>query len=329
MQIFVTGATGFVGGHLLRELAARGHQVRALVRTRKKGEPLETFIDRTIVGDLFSEAALAEGLAGADAVIHVAGMLAARRQATLWRVNVDGTKALLRAARATPGGIPRFVYVSSIAAAGPSRPGEPLVEQDPPRPVSVLGETKLAAERAVQAHADAFPFSILRPPIVFGPGDQDNFPVFAMVQAGNVWTVGQMRVQLSVLFVTDLAVAIADAVESPAAANQPYFVAADARPRFVELIQGIEEALGARARVRTVPRFLAKAVAAGNDAWRVLRGSSNLLNRDKINELLAPGWLCSTQKIKRELGWQPQVGVQEGIRMTAEWYLDRGWLERG
>ncbi len=328
MRVFVTGATGFVGGHLVRELSSRGHSVSALVRTRKKGEPLEMFVDRVIVGDLFDDEALTEGLADADAVVHVAGMLAARRTANLWRVNVDGTKNLLQAASRSPSQLERFIHISSIAAAGPSRPGEPIDEEHRPQPVSVLGETKLAAERAVWTYTDAFPITVLRPPIVYGPGDRETFPVFKMVQAGNVWTVGHPRLQLSVLFVTDLANGIADALEIEAAANETFFLAADARPRFVELIHAVEEALGTRAKVRPVPLFMARAVARGADAWRLFRGSSSLLNADKVNELLAPGWLCATDKAKRLIGWKPKIGMREGIRLTAEWYFDRGWLEK-
>lgn len=328
MRIFVTGATGFVGGHLLRELTGRGHSINALVRTRKKAEPLEMFIDRLVVGDLFNRRALIEGMADADAVIHAAGLLAARRTATLWQVNVEGTKQLLRVASEVGGGLRRFVQISSIAAAGPSRPGEPITEEHPPQPVSVLGETKLAAEREVWTHTEAFEVVILRPPIVYGPGDKETFAIFKMVHDGSVWTVGHPRLQLSVLFVTDLANGIADALETPAAANEVFFLASDARPGFVELIHAIEEALGTRARIRTVPRFAARAVAAGADGWRLFRGSSSLLNRDKINELLAPGWLCSTQKAKHLLGWEPAVGIREGIRQAAEWYFERGWLEK-
>src|SRR5690606_13334635 len=132
--VFLTGATGFVGGHVLRELASRGHLVRALVRNRKKLEGNQDFIDRVVDGDLSDTRALEEGVAGAEAVIHVAGLLAASSRKQFRRVNAEGTHRVLQAASRVAKGLERFVYVSSISAAGPSRPGEPLVEDDPPEP---------------------------------------------------------------------------------------------------------------------------------------------------------------------------------------------------
>lgn len=328
MQVFLTGATGFVGGHVLRELASRGHLVRALVRNRKKLEGNQDFIDRVVDGDLSDTRALEEGVAGAEAVIHVAGLLAASSRKQFRRVNAEGTHRVLQAASRVAKGLERFVYVSSISAAGPSRPGEPLVEDDPPEPISWYGESKLEGEREARRFEDRFGVTIIRPPIVYGPGDTGTLPFFKMVQSGRVFSVGDPAMQVSLIYATDLARAIVDAIEKPQASGETFFVSGDARPRVKELVQGIEEALGQEASIIRLPTVVGKVAMAGAEVFGRLGGNAGLAGRDKLKELMAPGWLCSNKRIKSVLGWRAEVDFKEGLRRSAEWYIEKGWLKR-
>ncbi|MGH7752591.1 MAG: NAD-dependent epimerase/dehydratase family protein, partial [Gemmatimonadales bacterium] len=137
MKAFLTGATGFVGSHLADALIAQAHQITCLVRTPAKAERLRKIGVRLVTGDLHSTGALRAGIRGADVVFHVAGLLAARSAEEFYLTNREGTKNVIDACAAN-GGV-RLVFVSSLAAAGPSRRGHPLVESAAPHPVTMYG----------------------------------------------------------------------------------------------------------------------------------------------------------------------------------------------
>ena len=325
MQVLVTGGTGFVGSYVLRELSARGHRVHAIARSARKAARLSDHIERLVVGSLDDPRALAQAVAGVDAIVHVAGTTSGSLE-RLWQVNVQGTAGVLQAAARGAGQLERFVYVSSIAAAGPSRPGTPHREEDPPRPVSRYGKSKLAAEEKVRSYGDRFATTVVRTPVVYGPGDTWTLPFFKMVQRGRVWSLTSPATPMSLVFVSDLATGIADAVEHPAAAGQTFYLTGDARPELQELLAAIEDALGTRAPVSRVPVPAARALALGAEVVSRVRRRQGPLNLDKREDLLGHAWICSGQKARSVLGFKPEVDFREGIRRTAEWYVERGWL---
>ncbi len=144
MKALVTGATGFVAGHLVERLARDGHEVTAMVRSPAKAARLLKPDIRLEHGDLHDEAALARAVAGQDAIFHVTGSVAARNEAAYMPGNRDGTRNVVRTAEAT--GSPRFIHVSSMTAGGPSRKGVTMTAADQPHPVTAYGRSKLAAE---------------------------------------------------------------------------------------------------------------------------------------------------------------------------------------
>ena len=164
MNVFVTGGTGFVGAHLVRTLQERGDRVTCLVRRPELAERLGWRDVRLVRGDLDDAGALLEGCEGAELVFHVAGKVVAKNAADFMATNRDGTANVLEAAQEH--GVGRFVLVSSLAAAGPTTPGHPIDETRHPAPVTDYGRSKLAAEVLVRAMP--FPWTIVRPPVVYG-----------------------------------------------------------------------------------------------------------------------------------------------------------------
>jgi nucleoside-diphosphate-sugar epimerase len=324
VRVFVTGGTGFVGAHVVPALQSRGHDVVCLVRDPAKAAAVFAPPGPTLVaGDLHDDDALARGLAGADAVVHLAGLTAARSRAELFAVNEDRTRALAHAATAIGKPLGRFVYVSSLAAAGPVGGGTMPTGSEVPRPVSDYGRSKLAGETPIRALA--VPWTILRPPAVYGPRDREMLRLFAIARRGIAPTFGDGGQRLSLVYGPDLAAAIVGCVEREHASGVHY-PAHRTTTTSRALVVAIAAALGVRTRTIAIPRAVVRpALWLSGTAARVA-GRATLMSADKANELLADAWLCDPTAFERAVGWRAETDLDTGLRMTAAWYRRAGWL---
>ncbi|MEX2156452.1 MAG: NAD(P)-dependent oxidoreductase [Gemmatimonadales bacterium] len=324
MNVFVTGGTGFVGAHLVSALRARGDSVTSLVRRPALAERLGWGSDvRLVSGDLNDADALRQGCAGADIVFHVAGKIAARDAVEFMATNRDGTANVLEAAGEQ--GVGRFVLVSSLAAAGPTAPGQPIDETRPPAPVTDYGRSKLAAEVLVRAMSQ--PWTIVRPPVVYGEWDRGTLKIFQLAQRGVVPVFGDGSQELSVIHAADLARALIAAATAPAAAGRLYFAAHRAATTSRELVLACARALDmSPPRVLPVPPLVARGVLWTVGALAHLAGRATLLSADKGNEYLAPAWTCRSDALTRDTGWRAEIGLDTGLRRAADWYREVGWL---
>jgi len=319
----VTGASGFVGSHLVDELLLRGARVRAVVRGTSSrrwlaGKPVE-FADASL-GDA---GALRRAVEGADWVVHAAGLIRARNGAEFHESNVAGTGRVLAAAREAS--VKRFVFVSSQAAAGVSRDGRPVSEGDPPRPVSTYGETKRLAEELVLRERERMAVTVIRPPAVYGPRDTAILKVFALAKR-HLQPVLRSGGSFSMIHVADLASAVVLACSKEEAAGEIFFAAEPDRTDYDELGALVREALGTWTVRLAVPRWAMMGIARGAEAFGRVTGSAPLLTREKLREISAGNWVCSSAKIRERLGWAPRVPLARGIRSTADWYREAGWL---
>ncbi len=321
-RVAVTGATGFVGGHLVAVLRRAGYPVRCLVRGAARAGDLRDAGCDVIAGDLADGAALAALVDGAEVVYHVAGAVAAADEAAFLRVNRDGTVRLLEAALEARVG--RFLQVSSLAVSGPAVLRSPLEDTDAAAPVTPYGRSKLAGEEAVRR--SGLPFTVLRPAAVYGPTDGQFLRLFRLARRGLVPLLGAGRQELSLVHVRDLAEAALAAAESPRCDQRTYHVA---HPEIVtqrELVEAVGRALGRRVRPLGVPPPVVRAALAVSGAWGRLRGRPTLLSSDKAPELLAPAWTCRPFGLERDAGWTAAVSLREGLAETADWYRNAGWL---
>ena len=323
MNVFVTGGTGFVGAHLVRALQERGDRVTCLVRRPELAERLGWRDVRLVRGDLDDPAALLEGCAGAELVFHVAGRVIAKDAVQFMATNRDGTANVLEAAEEH--GVSRFVLVSSLAAAGPTEPGQAIDESRHPAPVTDYGRSKLAAEVLVRAMP--FPWTIVRPPVVYGEWDRGTLKVFQLARAPVAPVFGDGSQELSVIHADDLARALIAAGTSPAAQGRVYFATHATTTTSRGLLMACAKALGASP-PRIVP--LPKAVARGL-LWTVgslahLAGRATFLSADKANEYLAAAWTCRGDALTRDTGWRATIDLEPGLARTAAWYREVGWL---
>jgi nucleoside-diphosphate-sugar epimerase len=322
VNVFVTGGTGFVGAHLVQALQARGDHVTCLVRRPALAERLGWRDVRLVRGDLDDADALHQGCAGAEIVFHVAGKIVARDAAEFMATNRDGTANVLEAAQEH--GVTRIVLVSSLAAAGPTVPGQPIDETRPPAPVTDYGRSKLAAEVLIRAMP--VPWTVVRPPVVYGEWDRGTLKIFQLARRGVAPVFGDGSQELSVIHAQDLARALVAVATSPAARGRVYFAAHPVPTTSRELLLACGRALGTTPRVVPVPSLVARSLLWTVGSLAHLAGRATFLSADKANEFLAPAWTCRADAIARDTGWRAEIDLAAGLQRAADWYREVGWL---
>lgn len=298
----VTGASGFVGPHLITALARHGWRVRLLIR---RWTPLPSLpgVDAEIVwGDLSDDASLKRLVEGADAVIHAAGLIKARRVEDFHRVNREGTERLSSAAPNTP-----FLLLSSLAAREPQ--------------LSPYAASKRAAEEVVARRPG--PWIGVRAPAVYGPGDRETLAYFKMAARGLALQPSVPHARLSLIHVEDLAEALALAVDRPLP-SAVWEVDDGRRGGYShrEMAAAAGEALGRRVHSLSAPRGLIGGLAALNN----LRPSPQMLTPAKVRELFHPDWVSHDHSLPAAAGFTARYELTAGFRHTISWYRLRGWL---
>ena len=323
MSALVTGATGFIGSHLVPRLLEKGCKVRCLVREASALEKLDGLDVEFFPGNLSDPRSLGRAVRGVDYVFHLAGLTKTRKSHEFYDVNARGTENLVEAAVRENPGLKKFVYVSSHAAAGPSFNGGPLTEEKEPHPVSDYGRSKLMGEKAVLGRSNILPVVILRPTAVYGPGDRDLYLFFKAIKKGifPYWGAGRY----SLLYVEDLVEGIIAAAEAAPgkSAGKVFFLSDGNVYTNNEIAETIAAALSAHPLKLPLPRFLLSAAAA----FSAIAGKdSGIINRDKLREMGFPNWCCDPGRAVREIGFLPKITLKEGAKWTVNWYRIHQWL---
>jgi uncharacterized protein YbjT (DUF2867 family) len=297
----VTGGTGFVGSHLLRLALAQGYDVRALTRGWKPPEDEIAWVD----GALDRPETLLKLATGADAVIHIAGLINAIDGAEFEKVNAGGTANMIDAARKA--GVKRFVHISSLAAREPE--------------LSDYGRSKAKSERLVAA--SGLNWTIIRPPAVYGPGDKETFELFRMARRGFVALPPKGR--FSVVHVEDLCRLILVLLDEPDTWGEIY-EPDDGREGGWDhrhFARTLGRLYGRRAATLAMPKPVLR-LASGLD--RLVRRSRAKLTPDRVGYFCHPDWVVRAEKRPPAGLWSPQVRTPTGLKETADWYREQGWL---
>lgn len=301
-MLAVTGATGFVGQALLDIAAERGLEIRALARRAQAPRSRLEWIE----GDLADPDAVARLVAGAEAVIHVAGVVNAPDAAGFEAVNVQGTLNLVEAAVAAR--VPRFVHVSSLAAREPQ--------------LSKYGASKRKGERIVMACP--LDWTVVRPPAVYGPRDREMLDLFKLARSGFVPLPPRGR--MSAIHVADLARLLLALVPGGEDVSHKVFEPDDGRAggwSHQSFAKAIGWAVGRRVNPLPLPRLALRAASRGD---RLLRRGRAKLTADRVRYMCHPDWTVREDARPPESRWRPLIGTREGLKATAGWYREAGWL---
>ena len=327
MKILVTGATGFIGSHIVEALNASGHSTVCLVRNTSSVGHLQATPTRLVPWDNLEELMHEDHCI--EYVIHAAAATRARNYQQYYDANVAPTMRLIRAFRDSPNkeNLKRFLLVSSQAVAGPSNAGDtPLDETSPPAPMSDYGRSKLEAEKVVWDASDTLPVTVVRPCTVFGPRDVDVLGVFRSVRWGVVPYVGGADRYVSVIFVQDLVQGIVAALFSPSSIGKTYFMANPQPVIWKRFALEIAEVTGCKALPIPVPLSLMRVVATAGDFMSYLTRRPLLLRTDKLQEMIQEAWVCSPSRALQDFGWQASTPLRTAIALTHKWYEAHGWL---
>lgn len=326
-RLLITGASGFVGYHLINEALKQGLEVYAAVR---KGSLTEHLRDLPVHFTHLNYQSEEELLSEIDEkayhfIIHAAGLTKAKSFEAYREVNAGYTQKLVDAARKARVPLEKFVLVSSLAALGPLSDLSALIQDDStPKPVTSYGKSKLLAEQYLQG-VDDLPWLILRPTAVYGPRERDLYVIFKTINSGLDPHIGRSPQQLSFIYVKDLARVLVSSLFQPLAGRSYNVSDGEIYSRYA-LSEIARKILRKRAMRLHIPVSMVNLLAVLMDRLYARRKSTPVLNKEKMLELTAVNWACDTSRLQQDLHFQPEYRLQRGLEETLLWYKENRWL---
>jgi len=310
----VTGASGFVGGHLVKHLLEQGHEVKGTSRKMDPLFPKEDQYEHVTLDDPFSIKTWRPITSGVDAVVHLIAKTHSPDTGKLSEleeyrhINVDITKAVLKAS--LEAGVRRFIYMSSIKAVGEeTAPGEAFTEDSPCEPADSYGISKREAEELILNYSEKIGTVILRPPLIYGPGVKGNFlRLLKLVDKGYPLPLAGLKNARSLLYVGNLTSAISKCVVNFPIGGKIYHISDGEAPSTPELLSQIASAIGTSFRVFPFPPTF-------------LETSAGIIGKREMFKKLTRSLVLSAHCVEKEIGFVPEVSFNEGIAITVEWFL--------
>jgi dihydroflavonol-4-reductase len=326
LKVLVTGATGFIGSHLVEALLQKGEQVRCLLRKTSDLKWLRGLPIESVQGECNDKSSLADAVKGVDQVFHLAGVTKAVIEKTYFEVNALGTENLIHACLEHNPYLQKFIYLSSQAAAGPCQNGAKKRESDRCEPVSPYGQSKRMGEDLALAHAHELPLLILRPSAVYGPRDRDIYTFFKLLSKKIKPCLSGQEQRISLCYVQDIVQAILLASQTKESGGEIFFLSDGHGYCWEEVGDIFAEAMGITPICIRVPEWMILGIASISEYFSKISGKPVLLNKGKVEEMVQKNWVCDITKAKEVLGFEPTVPLMEGARLTFEWYKKENWL---
>lgn len=309
-SVALTGSTGFIGQHLVSALLHEGWRVKAL--TRQPNALPENSNLQQVTGALENRPALEDLVSGVDAVLHVGGRITARNRREFESANVIGTDNLIRAIAGQPRP-PRIIYLSTIAAREPH--------------LSSYAATKREGEKQFLSHDQALSWQILRPPVVYGPGDKQTLMLFRQFKSGFALDLGSGG-RFSMIYVDDLVSALLSLLQD-FPRKSAIFELDDGHPNgycWDDVVTEASRKLDRRVRTIAVPKAVQYLIVASASAMSAVTRKPPVLSAGKLHEFAHPDWVATTNLLSDCSEWQPKINLREGISSTIDWYVSQGWL---
>ena len=325
MKIFVTGATGFIGRHLCQKLDSLGHEVIAMVRTPKKASVLPKSAE-VFKGDLASFSDPNLKLPECDIVIHLAAIIAGKDEADYIQTNYESVKDFVECLDRQSWKPKHFLFASSLAAGGPTTRGNPIDETMEPKPVDHYGVAKWKAEQYLQTIQ--MPTTSFRPGIVLGPEDSATFTLYEMAKMGmGIKPIGEPQ-RISFIYVDDLidGIIVMMNPEAKPGEHTAYYVSHPTYITNVDLFMAMGKAFGKTPMILPIPRFFLKSVYMVMTGLSSIFGFTNQIDEKQYKQIVAEEFTCSSEKLRTELNWNPEIDLEVATIISVEGYKKAGWL---
>jgi len=338
-RILITGASGFIGSFIVEEALNRGFETWAAVRKSSSREFLQDERIHFIELNLSSEEQLKQQLKDIqfDYVVHAAGVTKCLHKEDFFRINTEGTKNLVRALLDLQMPLKRFVYISSLSIMGAIREEQPyreIRERDKAQPNTAYGKSKLEAEQWLvslnkeleKKNEKLLPYVILRPTGVYGPRERDYFMMAKSIRSHIDFAVGFKQQDITFVYVTDVVQAVFLAMEK-GQTGRCYFLSDGEVYQSSTFSDLIRKELGNPWWIRiTAPLWLLRIITFCGEYMGYITGKVTALNNDKYNIMKQRNWRCDINPARQELGYEPQIKLEEGVRRSIAWYKKNKWL---
>jgi dihydroflavonol-4-reductase len=324
MRAFVTGGTGFIGSHLINFLLDhKNAEVYALVRDPSNLKWLTGLDVHLLKGDLFSVPSLPSNI---DYIFHIAGITKAHKLADYYTVNQHGTASLIQSLQNQQISPKKILYLSTLAASGPSSDKKPIKEDDKPRPINPYGKSKLLGEREALNFKNDFPLIILRVGAVYGPRDKDFLPYLKFIKKGILPSLASRQRWLSLCYVKDLIQAFDLCLQKNIESGEIFNIADPQPYAWDEFGREAGKVLGKKLFTVKVPLLLLYPIALISEGAARLRKKTSVLDRRRLKEMKQPAWVADTKKAENLLAYSPTTCLRDGLQETLTWYINQGWL---
>lgn len=323
---FITGASGFIGSHLADFLLQKGWKVICLVRPSSNLQWLKDKPVTVLSADISEREKISPLVSESTHIFHLAGVLFGKDREEYIQGNLEYTKRLLNLIKTAKPNLKRFLYVGTLASAGPSENGKLPDESDELKPITWYGESKALAENFLKENIGEIPLTVIRPPVVYGPRDYAMFELFKASRLGLNLIPGNKNKYISIIYIKDLIQGIYDACISETTIGRTYFLANEEYCPQYHLGEIIIRKMNRSPVNVVIPWIIMRAVSNLLDFFGKLFGKKVILNRQKLLEIGQNYWICSSARAKADFGFQAETKLEDGIAETLKWYKENRWL---
>lgn len=331
MKIFVTGASGFLGSHLVESLANKGYKIIAMIRENSNIELIKNLVTEFRYGDLEEPETLNKIVKGTDIIIHLAAYYTFHGSRKLYeKINVEGTRRLVEVALKHK--IQQFIYCSTTEVIGPVK-NPPADENTEPNPAYEYGRSKLKAEEIIKDHGlKGLNYTIIRPSGIYGPRNVNDVSYwtitsFAKNSIGTRFIIGSGENLVQFVHVKDVVEGFTLALEKSDISNrQTYIISEDKAYTYNQVYEILADLTGRKPPRKHIPKILAKILIAPIQGLNKLLGKDNFLYRTSTVNSVCSNRAYSIEKAKRELGYHPRYDLRTGLKETIEWYTEHDYI---
>ncbi|MBT3923383.1 MAG: NAD-dependent epimerase/dehydratase family protein [Nitrospina sp.] len=322
----VTGANGFIGSHLVDQLLASGCTVHGLVRETSNLKWLDTSQIHLHKADLVRPDFKVPDLEDIDYIFHCAGLTKAKSRSEYFEVNATACSVLYEQCEKRGSRVKGIVHLSSLAATGPSPKGGKVDEDTPCRPVTYYGQSKLAGEEIARKFSGSLPITVIRPPVVYGPREENFFTFIKLIHKGWGLQIGKAGKELSLIYVADLVQAMLIASKHAKQEGHRYFVTDGQVYIWEQVAKESARIMNIRLKTLKIPEGVLSLAALLFEGWACFSSKAALFDRQRMIDIQQSSWSASPDKFFEELGFEPQYDLSRGLTETIKWYQEQKWL---